>query len=291
MKQILITGANGQLGTSLKEQARYHNQYSYTYTDIHDLDLTCESEVRQFLEKKRIDYIINCAAFTAVDQAEIAREKAHAVNVGIPLLLGKISLEKSIFLIHLSTDYVYDGQSFVPHTEEETPVASSAYARSKLEGELQLWNNPRAIIIRTSWLYSEHGNNFLRTMIRLSNERKELSVVYDQVGTPTYAGDLARALLHIIEYSEIHGFKAGIYNYSGEGVCSWYDFAVEIMQMTGRSCIVKPIRTSEYPLPAKRPEFSVMDKTKIKAAFRITIPHWKQGLTKAIENLKKNEEI
>lgn len=291
MKQILITGANGQLGTALKANAPFHDQFSFVYLDIHDLDLTSETEVRHFFEKNRFDYIINCAAFTMVDQAEKLHEQAHAVNAGIPLLLGKICLKKSIFLIHLSTDYVYDGRSFHPHTEEETPSASSVYAQSKLNGEMHLWNNPRVIIIRTSWLYSEYGSNFLRTMIRLSKERKELGVVYDQVGTPTYAGDLAGVLLDIIEYSETHGFQAGIYNYSSEGICSWYDFAYEIMQMTGSSCVIKPIRTSEYPLPAKRPEYSVMDKTKIKAAYGINISHWKQGLSKAIENLKKNKEI
>ncbi len=291
MKHILITGASGQLGTSLKKHARDYSQYSYTFVDIQDLDLTNETEVRQFFEKERIDYIINCAAFTAVDQAEKLPDQAFAVNAGIPLLLGQICLERSMFLIQMSTDYIYNGMSFQPHTEDETPAAFSLYAQSKLEGEMHLWNNPQALIIRTSWLYSEYGNNFLRTMIRLSTERKELGVVFDQVGTPTFAGDLADALLKIITYSEEHGFRAGIYNYSHEGVCSWYDFAVEIMLLTGRHCSVKPLRTHEYPLPAKRPEYSVMDKSKIRTAFGIEIPHWKQGLIKAIENLKKNEEI
>lgn len=292
MKHILITGANGQLGTSLKEHARDYSQYAFTYVDIQNFDLTNETEVRQFFEKEgRFDYIINCAAFTAVDQAEKSPEQPFAVNAGIPRLLGQICLESSIFLIQLSTDYVYNGMSFQPHTEDETPVALSLYAQSKLEGEMHLWNNPRAIIIRTSWLYSEYGNNFLRTMIRLSKERKELGVVFDQLGTPTYAGDLAEVLLGIIIHSEKHGFKAGIYNYSNEGVCSWYDFAVEIMQMAGTNCHVKPLRTFEYPLPARRPEYSIMDKSKIKKEFGIGISHWKQGLIKAIEILKKNKEI
>lgn len=292
MLHILITGANGQLGTSIKEHAGAFSQYSFTFVDIQDLDLTNETEVRRYFEKEnRFDYVINCAAFTAVDQAEKSPEQAYAVNSGIPRLLGQICLERSIFLIQLSTDYVYNGMSFQPHTEDETPVPFSLYAKSKLEGEMHLWNNTRAIIIRTSWLYSEYGNNFLRTMIRLSKERKELGVVFDQLGTPTYAGDLARALMRIIDHSEEHGFKAGIYNYSSEGVCSWYDFAVEIMQMAGTSCTVKPLRTYEYPLPARRPEYSVMDKLKIKNQFGMGITHWKQGLIKAVENLKKNKEI
>lgn len=292
MLRILITGANGQLGASIKEHARVYGQYSFTFVDIQDLDLTNETEVRRFFEKKiRFDYIINCAAFTAVDQAEKSPEQAFAVNSGVPLLLGQICLERSIFLIHLSTDYVYNGMSFQPHTEDETPAAFSLYAQSKLEGEMHLWNNPRVIIIRTSWLYSEYGNNFLRTMIRLSKERKELGVVFDQLGTPTYAGDLAEALLKIIDHSDEHGFKGEIYNYSSEGVCSWYDFAVEIMQLAGKSCHVKPLRTYEYPLPARRPEYSVMDKSKIKTQFGLDIAHWKQGLIKAIEILKKNKEI
>jgi dTDP-4-dehydrorhamnose reductase len=291
MKHILITGANGQLGTSLKEHSRDYNQFSYTFADIPDLDLTNEPKVRQFFENNKIDYIINCAGYTAVDQAEKQPEQAFSINAGIPLLLGKICLERSMFLIHLSTDYVYDGRSSQPHSEGETPKALSVYAQSKLKGEMHLWKNKQSIIIRTSWLYSEYGNNFLRTMLRLSKEKKELGVVFDQVGTPTYAGDLANTLLSIIVHSESHGFKAGIYNYSNEGVCSWYDFAVEIMQMAGTNCVVKPIRTSEYSLPAQRPEFSVMDKSKIRTAYGISISHWKQGLLKAIGNLKKKEEI
>jgi len=288
MKHILVTGANGQLGTSLKKRARDFDQFTFTFVDIQDVDLTDETSVRQFLDPMQIDYIINCAAFTAVDLAEKQPERAFLVNAGIPALLGKICLERPVYLIHLSTDYIYDGNSTRPHQEDEIPAALSVYALSKLKGERELWDNPRAMVIRTSWLYSEFGSNFLLTMIRLSKEKPEVNVVYDQVGTPTYAGDLADTLLKVIAYSDTNGFRAGIYNYSGEGVCSWYDFAVEIMQATQRKCLIKPVRTSEYPLPAKRPAYSVMDKSKIRNTFGINIDYWKEGLLKAVNNLKMN---
>lgn len=287
MKHILITGAGGQLGSALREAGRKHAQYTFVYLDIQDLDLTDASLVRHYFSGTRFDYVINCAAFTAVDLAEKQADQAFSVNTGVPALLGKICLEQSGFLLHLSTDYVYSGVIGQPHTEEENPVAISVYAKSKLQGELSLRDNPRAIVIRTSWLYSEYGNNFLHTMLRLSKERSELGIVFDQTGTPTYAGDLADALLSIISFSERQGFRPGIYNYANEGVCSWYDFAVEIMQLAGRNCTIKPIRTAEYPLPAKRPAYSVMDKTKIKNTFGIEILHWKQSLKTAIENLKE----
>jgi dTDP-4-dehydrorhamnose reductase len=291
MIPILITGARGQLGSSLKEAGKKQDQYSFTCLDIQDLDLTDESQVRHFFSGTRFDYVINCAAYTAVDLAEKEAEQAFSVNAGVPALLGKICLERSIFLLHLSTDYVYSGVIGQPHSEEENPVALSVYAKSKLQGEVSLHNNPRAIVIRTSWLYSEYGNNFLKTMLRLSRERSEVGIVFDQTGTPTYAGDLADALLSIISYSEKQGFRPGIYNYSNEGVCSWYDFAVEIMQLAGRDCSVKPIRTPEYPLPAIRPAYSTMDKIKIKNTFGIEIRHWKHSLKIAIENLKETNLI
>jgi len=291
MKHILVTGANGQLGTSLKVSSTRFDQFTYSFVDIHDIDLTNESQADSFFRHTKINYIINCAAFTAVDQAEKQHGPAFKVNAGIPKLLGRICRENKVYLIHLSTDYVYHGKSYFPHHEDEKPDAESVYAQSKLQGEMSLWNNPNAIIIRTSWLYSEYGNNFLRNMIRLATEKQELEVVFDQTGTPTYAGDLAESLLKIIQFSENFGFKAGIYNYSNEGLCSWYDFAVEIMQLTRMNCKVKPIRTHEYPLPAKRPEYSVMDKSKIKNTFGLIIPHWKQSLSVAINNLEKNKEI
>ena len=213
------------------------------------------------------------------------------MNAGIPRLLAGIADIYNIRLIHISTDYVYDGTRSVPHSENETPVPASVYAHSKLEGEKPLWDHKSAIIIRTSWLYGEFGKNFLKTMLHLGNERKELGMVFDQTGTPTYSGDLADTLMEIVSFSEKNEFIPGIYNYSNEGVCSWYDFAREIMIQGGRHCRVKPIRTYEYPLPAKRPEYSVLDKSKIKLTFGIEIPYWKDSLSTALANLKKNKEI
>jgi dTDP-4-dehydrorhamnose reductase len=291
MKNILVTGGNGQLGSSLRKISMSYPDFSYSFIDYDDLDLTKDGEVNEFFRSRHIDYIINCAAFTAVDQAESHQEAAFNVNAGIPRLLAGIAGVNNIRLLHISTDYVYDGKLSLPHTENEKPLPLSIYAQSKLEGEKPLWDHPSAIIIRTSWLYGESGKNFLKTMLQLGNERKELGIVFDQTGTPTYAGDLAQTLMEIISFSEKNEFIPGIYNYSNEGVCSWYDFAREIMIQGRRNCHVKPIRTSDYPLPAKRPEYSVLDKSKIKRTFGIEIPYWKDSLSTALENLKKNKEI
>jgi dTDP-4-dehydrorhamnose reductase len=291
MKNILVTGGNGQLGSSLRNISPSFPGFSFSFIDYEDLDLTRTDTVDEFFNGRHIDYIINCAAFTAVDLAESQQEAAFKVNAGIPQLLAGIAALHHIRLIHISTDYVYDGTKSVPHTEIETPGPASVYAQSKLEGEKPLWDHPSAIIIRTSWLYGEFGKNFLKTMLHLGNVRKELGMVFDQTGTPTYTGDLAKTLMEIISFSEKNEFIPGIYNYSNEGVCSWYDFALEIMLQAGRNCQVKPIRTYEYPLPAKRPEYSVLDKSKIKRTFGIEIPYWKDSLSSALANLKKNKEI
>jgi dTDP-4-dehydrorhamnose reductase len=291
MKNILVTGGNGQLGSSLRKISPSCPDFSFTFIDFDDLDLTKAGEVYEFFSSRHIDYIINCAAFTAVDQAESQQKAAFNVNAGIPRLLAGIADLHKIRLIQISTDYVYDGKMSLPHTENETPAPASVYAESKLEGEKALWDHPSAIIIRTSWLYGEFGKNFLKIMLHLGNERKELGVVFDQTGTPTYTGDLAQTLMDIISFSEKNEFIPGVYNYTNEGVCSWYDFAREIMIQGGKNCKIKPIRTSEYPLPAKRPEYSVLDKSKIKLTFGIEIPYWKDSLSTALENLKKNKEI
>lgn len=291
MINILVTGSNGQLGSSIRERSCNYKQFAFTYIDINNLDLTDEKQVRHYFQSNSFKYIINCAAFTAVDQAERQPDKAFAVNTAVPELLGSICSNNLTRLIQISTDYVYDGKQSTPHLEEEDPVAVSVYAKSKLNGERALRENLNVLIIRTSWLYSEFGNNFLKNMIRLSREKDILGVVFDQTGTPTYAGDLAETILHIIYFSENKGFKPGIYNYSNEGVCSWYDFAVEIMHLTGCKCTVKPINTSEYPLPAHRPEYSVMDKKKIRNTFGLKIPYWRDSLLKAVKNLEKNKEI
>jgi dTDP-4-dehydrorhamnose reductase len=291
MKKILVTGGKGQLGSSLHNISPSYPDYSITFIDYEDLDLTKADEVDDYFRSHPFDYLINCAAFTAVDLAESEKEAAFAVNAVIPYLLAGIADSHNIRLIHISSDYVYNGTLSLPHTENETTFPLSVYAQSKLEGEKPLWNHDRAIIIRTSWLYGEFGKNFLKSMLALGSERKELGVVFDQTGTPTYSGDLARALMEIISFSEKNEFIPGIYNYSNEGVCSWFDFAREIMIRGARNCIVKPILTSDYPLPAKRPEYSVLDKAKIKRTFGIEIPYWKDSLSTAFANLKKNKEI
>jgi dTDP-4-dehydrorhamnose reductase len=291
MKNILVTGGNGQLGSSLRNISGSFPDFSLSFIDFEDLDLTNSDRVFEFFQSRQTDYIINCAAYTAVDQAEVQQEAAFKVNSGIPQLLARVADLHKIRLIHISTDYVYDGTLSLPHSENETPGPASVYAHSKLEGEKSLWNHPLAIIIRTSWLYGEFGKNFLKTMLKLGKERKELGMVFDQTGTPTYSGDLAKTIMEIIAFSGKKEFMPGIYNYSNEGVCSWYDFAVEIMLQGGRDCTVRPIRTAEYPLPAKRPEYSVLDKSKIKRTFEIKIPYWKDSLSTALANLKKNKEI
>ncbi|HEX2396300.1 MAG TPA: dTDP-4-dehydrorhamnose reductase [Bacteroidales bacterium] len=286
MKKVLITGSNGQLGSALRFESGKFSRFNCNFIGIDDLDLTNLEKVRRFFSENYFDYIINCAAYTAVDLAENHKDSAFTVNGKIPEILASECL-KGTRLIHMSTDYVYDGSKNVPHREDDVPNPSSVYAQSKLAGEEALLNNPLCIVIRTSWLYSEFGKNFMMTMIRLSGERKEINVVYDQTGTPTYAGDLANALFTLLSYSEQNSFKSGIYNYSNEGVCSWYDFAIEIMNATGSDCHIKPVRTREYPLPASRPAYSVMDKSKIKRNFDIKIPHWRESLQTAIKNLER----
>jgi dTDP-4-dehydrorhamnose reductase len=284
MKKVLVTGSEGQLGTSIRKASGKFRDFICTFIDISDLDLANTENVRRYFATNYFDYIINCAGYTAVDQAEMNPQTAFSINGYVPQLLSEVC-QKGTRLIHMSTDYVYDGSKNVPHSEDDIPEAISIYALSKLAGEKALWNNPDCLIIRTSWLYGEHGNNFLKTIIRLSEERNEIGVVYDQAGTPTYSGDLAEVLFGILIQSELSSFKAGIFNYSNEGVCSWYDFACEIVNFTGGKCRIKPIRTHEYPVPAHRPVYSVMDKSKIKRIFGIEIPHWRESLQLAMKNL------
>jgi dTDP-4-dehydrorhamnose reductase len=286
MKTILITGAGGQLGSAIKTVAANFGAFRFIYMDIQELDLTDDTKVQQYFKDNPVDFIINCAAFTAVDKAEELQDEAFQINGHVPELLGKICASADLFLIHISSDFVYDGRRSVPHVEEEIPLPLSVYAMSKLEGEKKLWDNAHAMVIRTSWLYSEFGNNFMKTMIRLMRERQELGIVFDQAGTPTYASDLALAILKIAEHSVEHGFIPGIYNYSNEGVCSWFDFAMAIKEINNSACSIKPIRTVEYPLPAKRPEYSVMDKSKIKRTFGITIPYWRDSLIVALQQFR-----
>lgn len=287
MKKVLITGANGQLGTELKKTAPVFSSFAFESIDIDTLDLTEPDAVKRYFDQHRIDFLINCAAYTAVDKAETEPEKAFLINAEVPGLLQEICTENRCRIIHLSTDYVFDGKACLPYVETDITAPQSVYAKSKLAGELNAMKNPDNIVIRTSWLYAAKGANFLNTMLRLGKERESLNVVYDQIGTPTSAADLAYAILSVCDQIGSGKKEAGgIYHFSNEGVCSWYDFAIEIMELAGLKCRIYPITSDQYPSPVNRPAFSVLNKAKIKAAFRLEIPHWKSSLEKVMASIK-----
>lgn len=286
--KILVTGSKGQLGKSIEARiASLNKDYEFLLTDIEELDICDPVAVDRTFEQFRPDFVINCAAYTAVDKAEEETEKAHMLNAVAPSNLAKSATKYSAKLIHTSTDYVFSGKAFRPYTEDSPTGPEGSYGRSKLLGEQAvLQENKEAIIIRTSWLYSEFGHNFVKTMLRLGNERDELNVVADQIGNPTWAGDLASAILQIIEKND---FPAGtrIFHYSNEGIASWFDLARASMLMAGLDCKVNPIRTEDYPLPAPRPFFSAMEKHLIKNTFDIAIPYWRDSLEKCIRIIKQ----
>ena len=284
MSNILVTGTNGQLGSEIKA---LHVGYPYTFffTDRASLDITDTKAIENFVELKKIDVIINCAAYTAVDKAESDEQNADAINHLAVKNLALTCKQKNMKLIHISTDYVFDGKNYKPYTEEDTTNPNGVYGKTKLDGEKALLHvSPKnSIIIRTSWVYSSFGANFVKTMLRLGKEKEQLGVIYDQVGTPTYARDLARAILDILP--KLQNEKTEIYHYSNEGVLSWYDFAKEIMRMAKLDCQVNPIETKEYPTPATRPHYSLLNKSKIKQDFGITIPYWKDSLDACLKTL------
>ena len=284
MKKILITGSNGQLGKCIKAlENEYGNGHIYIYLNSTDFDITNETLVRDVLNYHEPNYIINCAAYTAVDKAENEKERAFAVNAAGVGNIASICNERSITLIHISTDFVFEGITPVPLTELMETIPAGIYGESKLEGERLIQQKMlKYFILRTSWLYSEYQNNFLKTMLRLGSERDELSIVYDQVGTPTYAKDLAETILKIVNSDSE---KYGIYHYSNEGIASWYDFAFEIFKLSNISVNLKPITSDQFPTAAKRPNYSVMSKEKIKNIFSIEIDHWIASLEKCIENI------
>jgi len=281
---ILITGAKGQLGCELQELISHYPQYRFFPTDIDTLDLCNKEAIESFLNENCIDYIVNCAAYTAVDKAEDDSSLCYRINRDAVQNLAEAACGKAK-IIHISTDYVFDGASRKPLRETDKTNPQSVYGKSKLEGEQVLLKTvPESIIIRTAWLYSSFGNNFVKTMIRLGKEKESLNVVSDQIGTPTYAADLAKAIMQIIEESvKSDSFQAGIYHFSNEGVCSWYDFCLKIHELSGiTTCNVHPVSTAEYPTKTVRPQYSVLDKTKIKATFHLIIPQWEESLKRCL---------
>ena len=279
---ILVTGCNGQLGNEIRLLENEHSEWKFFNTDVEELDITNQLAVEQYVAQNAIDGIINCAAYTAVDKAEEDKEKATTLNMVAPAFLAAAVEKRDGWIIQISTDYVFDGKAHTPYKEDDTPCPDSVYGSTKLAGELGAQKFCRkAVIIRTAWLYSSFGNNFVKTMQRLGREREELGVIFDQIGTPTYAADLAKAILTIIK----EGIKPGTYHYSNEGVCSWYDFAIAIHRMSGIKCNVKPLHTQEYPTPANRPAYAVLDKTKIKHTYNIAISHWETSLKECIDKI------
>ena len=277
---ILITGCNGQLGNEMQLLEKEHTEHTYFNTDVAELDITDRKAVEQFVNEHQIDGIVNCAAYTAVDKAEDNETLCQLLNAEAPAYLAHAVGQRGGWMIQISTDYVFDGTKHTPYVEDDDTCPNSVYGRTKLVGELNVQKLcERSMIIRTAWLYSTFGNNFVKTMIRLGHEKPELGVIFDQIGTPTYARDLAVCIMTAIS----RGITPGVYHFSNEGVISWYDFTKAIHRIAGiTSCHVRPLHTAEYPTPAARPHYSVLDKTKIKQAYGIEIPYWEESLRECI---------
>ncbi len=280
---ILITGCNGQLGNEMQLLEEANPQHTYFNTDVAELDITDSAAIEKFVNENQIDGIVNCAAYTAVDKAEDNQELCRLLNTVAPGYLAAAVEKRGGWLIQVSTDYVFDGTNHTPYTEDEPTCPNSVYGSTKLDGEKAAQQAcSRTMIVRTAWLYSTYGNNFVKTMIRLGKEKPELGVIFDQIGTPTYAHDLAVALFAAIN----QGVVPGIYHFSNEGVISWYDFTKAIHRIAGiTSCHVRPLHTAEYPTPANRPHYSVLDKTKIKQTYNIEVPYWEESLKECILKL------
>ena len=286
---ILITGANGQLGNEMRLVSK-HSTHRYFYTDVDELDITDINAIRTVVKEYAINVIVNCAAYTNVDKAEDDKEMADLLNHKAVENLAIVAKEADATLIHISTDYVFQGNQCVPCREDWEPHPNSVYGSTKLAGEESIISvGCKHIIIRTAWLYSPFGKNFVKTMQRLTAEKDQLKVVFDQVGTPTYAGDLANVIYKIIEEDMLD--KQGIYHFSNEGVISWYDFAKQICELSGNQCDIQPCHSDEFPSKVKRPHFSVLDKTKIKETFQLRIPYWKDSLKKCINILAENNSV
>ena len=279
----MITGCNGQLGNEMQLLEKDFSEHQWFNTDVEELDITDQLAIEQFIQENQIDGIVNCAAYTAVDKAESNKELCTSLNTVAPAYLAAAVDKRGGWMIQISTDYVFDGTKHTPYVETDTPCPDSVYGSTKLAGEFGVQKFcRRSMIIRTAWLYSTFGNNFVKTMLRLGKEKTELGVIFDQIGTPTYARDLAKAIMAAIA----QGIKPGVYHFSNEGVISWYDFTKAIHRIAGiTSCHVRPLHTAEYPTPAKRPAYSVLDKTKIKETYNIEIPYWEESLKECIARL------
>lgn len=283
MLKILITGGKGQLGNQLKQLSDSYPDDNFIFTDLPEVNITSEKDIKKAFADLAPDWLINCAAYTAVDKSESDAETAMLINATAPGMLAQIANEHNVRMIHISTDYVFDGTHFKPYKEDHPKHPLSVYAQSKSLGEeLVMANHPEAIIIRTSWLYSIYGSNFMKTVIRLARHQGNMRIVSDQTGTPTWAGDLAFAIVKSIKKN----IPPGIYHFSNEGICSWYDFAKAIIDIMNIDCAVYPISTEEFPLPAKRPFFSVLDKSLYKSTTGLTIPHWRNSLKECIRQFE-----
>lgn len=289
--KILITGAYGQLGRSIKDLSANYPDWEFLFTDYDTLDITNEKLVGSYIDRHKPQFVVNCAAYTAVDKAETDEPAARLLNGSAPCLLARAAARSGAGFIHISTDYVFDGTNFQPYKETDQANPQTVYGETKLLGEQYCLNeNPDSVVIRTSWLYSLYGNNFVQTMLRLGINSPEVRVVFDQVGTPTFAGDLAQAILRIIDKNnrEKNSVSGGIYHFSNEGVASWYDFAVAVFNYAQVNCKVHPLLTRDFPRPAKRPFYSVLDKEKIRMALQMEIPHWQESLKNCIIKLQNN---
>jgi len=286
MTNILITGSHGQLGNEMQQTAKRFPQFNYLYTDIEELDICDKAALDAFVKANAVNVIVNCAAYTAVDKAEDDVELCYKINADAVRNIGEIAAENNLKVVHVSTDYVFDGTNHIPYTEDQPVCPATVYGKSKLAGEQALLKTcKQAVILRTAWLYSSFGNNFVKTMMKLGTERDSLNVIFDQIGTPTYAADLADAIMRIISSKN---FVPGIYHFSDEGVCSWYDFTKSIHRLAGITCDVHPIETKDYPARTPRPHYSVLNKAKIKSTYSIVIPHWEESLERCIKILKQN---
>ena len=284
MNTILITGSHGQLGNEMQQAAKRFPEFNYIYTDVEELDICDKAALDAFVKSNDVNVIVNCAAYTAVDKAEDDVALCYKINADAVRNIGEVATANAVKVVHVSTDYVFDGTNYVPYSEDKLVSPNTVYGKSKLAGEQALMETcKQAVILRTAWLYSSFGNNFVKTMIRLGGEKDFIPVVFDQIGSPTYAADLADAILKVLSHET---FVPGIYHFSDEGVCSWYDFTKTIHRIAGITCDVRPIESKDYPARTPRPHYSVLNKSKIKSTYGIVIPHWEESLLKCIKILQ-----